>query len=113
MTGESGFLQETNILMNGFLLFLVYLRVTKVVTARQTNLIRSRKKKEKKGEGDEEIRKQKRIPHEPATKAGSVELCLMGTMGFTLSFMLFGSPCKDKYVIGSIASGLLWWVWLY
>lgn len=51
MTGENGFLQETNILMNGFLLFLVYLRVTKVVTARQSNLIRSRKKKRRRGKG--------------------------------------------------------------
>lgn len=32
---------------------------------------------------------------------------------FCIKFHAFGSPCEDKYVISSIASGLLWWVWLY
>lgn len=60
--------------MNVFLLFLDDLRVIKVVTARQYNLIRNRMKKEK--EGEEETRKKNESHMNQQPKRASVGLCL-------------------------------------
>lgn len=80
----------------------------KGITSRQYDFVINRNEEEK--EEDKENRNESHMSQQ-------LKLLVLGSVlweyEFCIKFHAFGSPCEDKYVISSIASGLLWWVWLY